>query len=46
MVEEEGALYYLNLFWACELLLARTLLPLTGAGFATILIDWVGVELV
>ncbi len=46
MEEEEGAQFFLELDWAWELLLARALLPLIGAGFCTRPLAWVGVELV
>ncbi len=41
--EEEGAQYFLKLFWAWELLLARALLPLIGGGLRTKPVGWVGV---
>ncbi len=42
-MEEEGAQFFLGFAWAWELLLARALLPLIGAGLRTKPVAWVGV---
>jgi hypothetical protein len=43
-VETEGAQYFLEFVWAWDLLSARALLPLIGAGLHTKLVNWVGVN--